>query len=94
MYEIAGAPVGVNICEDIWYPGDPTETQAQAGARGDREHQRLALPRGKRAVPRGDAGGARASDYGVYVCYTNQVGGQDELVFDGGSMVIRRPRAS
>ncbi|MCH7810563.1 MAG: NAD+ synthase, partial [Chloroflexi bacterium] len=30
----------------------------------------------------------RARDYGVWVCYTNQVGGQDELVFDGGSMVL------
>src|SRR3990172_10614454 len=30
----------------------------------------------------------RAGDYGVFVCYTNQVGGQDELVFDGGSMVL------
>jgi len=86
-YTLAGVRVGLNVCEDIWYPGDPTQAQAKAGAQvivningspyhlGKREFRRQMLA-------------TRAVDYGVFVCYTNQVGGQDELVFDGGSMVL------
>jgi NAD+ synthase (glutamine-hydrolysing) len=87
VHVVAGVPVGVNICEDIWYPGDPTETQAKAGAcvivniNGSPYHA------GKRKF-REQMLAERAKAYGVYVCYTNQVGGQDELVFDGGSMVL------
>jgi NAD+ synthase (glutamine-hydrolysing) len=87
VYSVAGAEIGVNICEDIWFPGDPTETQAKAGARvivninGSPYHAGKGRFREKMLAER-----ARA--YGVYVCYTNQVGGQDELVFDGGSMVL------
>jgi len=87
VYEVTGVPVGVNICEDIWYPGDPTETQAKAGAsvivniNGSPYHE------GKRHF-REEMLAERARAYGVHVCYTNQVGGQDELVFDGGSMVL------
>src|SRR4030042_825700 len=33
VYVVAGVGVGVSVCEDIWYPGDPTRAQAQAGAR-------------------------------------------------------------
>ena len=92
MYEIAGVAVGVNICEDIWYPGDPTETQAKAGARVIVNINGSPYHAGKRRF-REEMLAERARDYGVFVCYTNQVGGQDELVFDGGSMVIA-PRGS
>ncbi len=87
VYTIAGVPVGVNICEDIWYPGDPTETQANAGARVIVNINGSPYHAGKRRF-REEMLAQRARDYGVYVCYTNQVGGQDELVFDGGSMVL------
>src|SRR6266542_891808 len=87
VYTIAGVEVGVNICEDIWYPGDPTETQAKAGARVIVNINGSPYHAGKRRF-REEMLADRARAYGVYVCYTNQVGGQDELVFDGGSMVL------
>lgn len=86
VYQIAGIGVGVNICEDIWYPGDPTRAQALSGAdviiningspyhMGKRDFRRMML-------------GTRASDNSAYVCYVNMVGGQDELVFDGNSLI-------
>src|SRR5436309_336037 len=87
VYGVAGVDVGVNICEDIWYPGDPTETQAKAGAQVIVNINGSPYHAGKRSF-REDMLAERARAYGVYVCYTNQVGGQDELVFDGGSMVL------
>jgi NAD+ synthase (glutamine-hydrolysing) len=87
VYEIAGVLIGVNICEDIWFPGDPTETQAYAGARVIVNINGSPYHVGKRNV-RESMLVERARAYDVFVCYTNQVGGQDELVFDGGSMVI------
>ena len=80
-------PVGVNICEDIWYPGDPTERQSKAGAGVIVNINGSPYHAGKRRF-REEMLTERARAYGVYVCYTNQVGGQDELVFDGGSMVL------
>ncbi|HUF52512.1 MAG TPA: NAD+ synthase [Dehalococcoidia bacterium] len=87
VFAIAGVPVGVNICEDIWFPGSPTEAQAAGGARVIVNINGSPYYAGKHAE-RQEMLATRARDYGVYVCYTNQVGGQDELVFDGGSMVL------
>ena len=87
VYIVAGVAVGVNICEDIWYPGYPVETQARAGARVIVNINGSPYHAGKRRF-REDMLADRARAYDVYVCYTNQVGGQDELVFDGGSMVL------
>jgi len=87
IYTIAGVDVGVNVCEDIWFPGDPTETQARGGAKVIVNINGSPYHTGKRLF-REEMLSGRARDCGVYVCYTNQVGGQDELVFDGGSMVL------
>ncbi len=87
VYTVAGVDVGVNVCEDIWYPGDPTCTQALAGAQVVVNINGSPFPAGKRAF-RQEMLATRARDYDVFVSYTNQVGGQDELVFDGGSMVL------
>ena len=46
---------GVNVCEDIWYPAGPTARPGAGRRRGDRQHQRLALPRRQGALPRADA---------------------------------------
>jgi NAD+ synthase (glutamine-hydrolysing) len=87
VYTMFGVGVGVNICEDIWYEAGPATAQAYAGAEvivnisaspyhfgkeGDRERM-LAT---------------RASDNVAIIAYDNLVGGQDELVFDGDSMVL------
>ncbi len=87
VYEIAGVRLGVNICEDIWYPGGPTWEQAHRGAEVIVNINASPYNRGKRAW-RGKMLATRANDNAVIVCYTNLVGGQDELVFDGGSMVF------
>jgi NAD+ synthase (glutamine-hydrolysing) len=87
VYEIAGAKVGVNICEDIWYPGGPTMEQALAGAEVILNINASPFHAGKRGF-REKMLSTRAADNTVAVCYVNLVGGQDELVFDGGSMVF------
>jgi NAD+ synthase (glutamine-hydrolysing) len=87
VYEIAGAKVGVNICEDIWYPGGPTMEQALAGAEVILNINASPFHAGKRGF-REKMLGTRAADNTVAVCYVNLVGGQDELVFDGGSMIF------
>ena len=87
VYTIGGLGVGVNICEDIWYPGDPTRSQALAGAQVIVNINGSPYHAGKRRF-REEMLAGRARDYGVAIVYTNQVGGQDELVFDGGSMVL------
>ena len=87
VYVVAGIGVGVSICEDIWYPGDPMRAQAHAGAQVIININGSPYHMGKRRF-REQMLATRASDYAVFICYTNQVGGQDELVFDGASMVV------
>ena len=91
VYTIAGPEygtrVGVNICEDIWYPVGPTVLQADAGAQVIVNINASPFNAGK-ADYREKLLATRATDQGVFICYVNLVGGQDELVFDGGSMVF------
>ena len=87
VYVVAGVGVGVSVCEDIWYPGDPTRAQALAGAQVIINVNGSPFHIEKRRF-REQMLATRASDYAVFLCYTNQVGGQDELVFDGASMVL------
>jgi len=87
LYRIGGARVGVTICEDVWYPGGPVGRLAQGGADVVVNINASPYYRGKwRRRQRMLA--TRASDYGVVMAYVNQVGGQDELVFDGNSVVF------
>ena len=87
VYTIAGTQVGVCICEDIWYASGPAEWSSHAGAevivningspfRTDVDDVR------RRMLAQ------RAADHVVALGYVNLLGGQDELVFDGGSMVF------
>ena len=87
LFGIAGAWVGVSICEDVWFDDGPVAQEGRAGAdvvvninaspynRGRRE-ERLSMLRG------------RVDEAGCAIAYVNQVGGQDELVFDGDSLVV------
>ena len=86
VFEIAGARVGVSVCEDIWYSSGPVREQALAGAEVVVNINGSPFHAGKRAE-REKMLATRASDNAVFVCYVNLVGGQDALVFDGGSMV-------
>ncbi len=88
VFELQGSVVGVNICEDIWYPGDPVRTQCiQGGAQLIVNISSSPFHAGKRNF-RQRMLSTRAWDYSTFVAYMNLVGGQDELVFDGGSMVL------
>ena len=87
LWQVAGVTVGVSICEDIWQPTGPPAQQAAAGAaillniNGSPYHQ-------ARGREREDLLVGEATRSAVPVVYVNMVGGQDELVFDGGSMIV------
>ncbi len=87
VFEVAGVLVGVNVCEDIWHPDGPQRAQALAGAEAIVNINGSPYSAGKRRL-REDMLATRATDSAVIVCYVNMVGGQDELVFDGGSVVL------
>ncbi|MGH9075204.1 MAG: NAD+ synthase, partial [Acidimicrobiales bacterium] len=86
-YVIAGVAVGVSVCEDVWFAAGPVADQGRAGARLmvnlnaspysiGRRQERLAVL------------AQRVAESGCAIAYVNQVGGQDELVFDGASVVM------
>src|ERR687897_513276 len=87
VVDLDGDLVGVSVCEDIWYPGGPAREQALSGASVLLNISASPYHRRKGAF-RERMLGVRASDYGCYVVFCNLVGGQDELVFDGHSLVF------
>ncbi len=87
VYTINGVAVGVNICEDIWYALGPVPLQREAGAEVIVNINGSPFHAGKFAS-RERMLGTRAADNGLYIGYVNTVGGQDELVFDGASVVL------
>jgi NAD+ synthase (glutamine-hydrolysing) len=87
MLELCGSLVGPTLCEDIWQPGPPATDLALAGAElltnisaspfhvgKDREREQMLVQ--------------RARDNSCFIAFVNAVGGQDELLFDGHSVVI------
>jgi NAD+ synthase (glutamine-hydrolysing) len=87
LVTVKGTVVGVNICEDIWLPEGPTRGQANAGAEVIVNINASPFHVGK-SRSREEMLATRARDNGVILTYTNMVGGQDELVFDGNSVVM------
>jgi NAD+ synthase (glutamine-hydrolysing) len=87
LYGIGGVAVGVSICEDAWSPNGPIAVQGLGGAE-------LVVNINASPYFAGRLGGrermlaTRAADASCALVYVNQVGGQDELVFDGASMVF------
>jgi NAD+ synthase (glutamine-hydrolysing) len=87
IFELGGVRIGLSICEDAWYPGGPIAQEAHHGAEllvningspfhaGKREHRAQMIA-------------TRASDSHAFVAWVNTVGGQDELVFDGNSVIF------
>jgi NAD+ synthase (glutamine-hydrolysing) len=87
LYLIGGARVGVSICEDAWDPTGPLTAQAAAGAElmvniNASPYYAARLAERQRMLA------TRAADASCALVYVNSVGGQDELVFDGASMVF------
>ncbi len=87
IFEINGTAVGVSICEDIWHPTGPLVTQHAAGAEIAVNINGSPFHAGKNTF-REKMLSTRASDHGMFVAYVNLVGGQDELVFDGASLIM------
>ncbi len=87
VYIVDGTSIGVSICEDIWHPIGPTVIQRSIGAEVIVNINGSPFQAGKR-VFREKMLATRAADNGVFLAYVNLVGGQDELVFDGASMVF------
>ncbi len=84
---LGGITIGVEICEDIWYPEGPARAQCLAGAEVIVNINASPYHIGKAGI-REEMLITRARDNEVIVAYNNTVGGQDELVFDGRGMVI------
>jgi NAD+ synthase (glutamine-hydrolysing) len=87
LLQLAGSLIGPTVCEDMWQPGPPATDLALAGAEllvnlsaspfhvgKDREREQMLV--------------ARARDNSCFVAFVNAVGGQDELIFDGHSVVL------
>ena len=87
LVDVAGTQVGITICEDMWVPGPPTTDLAAAGAELLVNLSASPFHVG-RAQEREAIFSARARESGVRVALCNMVGGQDELIFDGHSLVI------
>ena len=87
VFTLGETTFAVNICEDLWYPTGPTTLQALAGAElvvtinGSPYHAGKGHFRERMVA-------TRAADDVVCLAFVNLVGGQDELVFDGGSLVV------
>lgn len=87
VVEVAGVPVGVAICEDVWLEDGPVHGAARAGARLLASLNASPYHRGKRAE-REDQTRRHVDRDRTWFAYVNAVGGQDEVVFDGDSFVL------
>jgi len=87
LYAIGGVKVGVTICEDVWSPTGPLADQVAGGAELAVNINGSPYRRGKLAARQAMLA-TRAADAGVPLVYCNLVGGQDELIFDGASLVF------
>lgn len=87
LYRIGRVWVGVNICEDIWHPEGPARIQASAGAAIIININASPYHMGKGKL-REEMLRKRASENKITLAYLNIVGGQDELVFDGRSLIL------
>ena len=86
VVHIAGLPMALSICEDIWHP-EPMTHAREVGARLMLSINASPFHMGKQ-IEREDVLRLRCAEGGMPVLYVNQVGGQDELVFDGGSLAM------
>ena len=88
VYTLGEVTFGVTICEDIWYPGEPLTAQALFGDAQLAVNLSASPYHAGKGHDRERMIATRAEDNAVIVAFCNQVGGQDELVFDGRSLVF------
>lgn len=87
VYNFSGVNIGVNICEDIWHEKGPAKVQALSGAEIIININASPYHMGKASF-RDNLVSTRALECKSIIVYVNMIGGQDELVFDGGSFVV------
>jgi NAD+ synthase (glutamine-hydrolysing) len=88
VLDMDGVKVGVTICEDLWYPGGPAQ-RAVLDGKADVLVNISASPYSREKGPtRERMLATRCEDYGCFLAFCNTIGGQDELIFDGHSLVI------
>ena len=87
VVRLHGVDVALSICEDLWQEGGPVHVAREAGAGLLLCLNGSPYERGKDDV-RGELVARRAAEAGCAIAYVNMVGGQDELVFDGDSLVV------
>ncbi len=86
VVDVAGIKVGITICEDIWHK-EPADVARRVGAELLINLNASPFHRGKHKE-RWQVLADRATEQSIPMIYVNQVGGQDELVFDGGSFAV------
>jgi NAD+ synthase (glutamine-hydrolysing) len=84
---LASSALGISVCEDAWKPGRPWDQYALEGVKIIPNINASPYHR-RKIAERLEVCRARAAETGAWIVYVNAVGGQDELVFDGGSMVV------
>ncbi|MGM0640052.1 MAG: NAD+ synthase [Thermotogota bacterium] len=87
IFQIDDVKLGVNICEDIWVPNGPALALAQNGVNVILNLSASPYHKNKN-ISKLEMLKTRASELSSWLIYTNHVGGQDEVVFDGGSVII------
>ena len=87
LIETADAVIGVCVCEDVWFPDGPAVSQGDAGAQIVININASPFQKGK-LQERQEILAARARRAKATIAYVNTVGGQDEIVFDGGSLIV------
>jgi len=88
IFKLKGVTFGVNVCEDIWHPDGPHRAQALLGDAEMIININASPFYAGKWITREEMLCARASEDQAVVVYVNMVGGQDELVFDGHSLVV------
>jgi len=88
VFALGRTILGVSICEDIWYPGGPVEDQIIRGGAEVILNLSASPYHAGKAQARKRMLCTRAADNQAIVLYANLVGGQDEIVFDGQSLII------
>ncbi|MEA3239744.1 MAG: NAD+ synthase [Candidatus Bipolaricaulota bacterium] len=86
VVDFHGKPIGINVCEDLWVDGGPTDAQASLGAEWIINISASPFFVGNAEVRRHLAA-RRARENGITLFCTNLIGGQDDIIFDGGSFI-------
>ncbi|HSG28965.1 MAG TPA: nitrilase-related carbon-nitrogen hydrolase, partial [Candidatus Krumholzibacterium sp.] len=87
VVEFGDVPIGISVCEDIWIEDGPASIESSCGGAGILINISASPYHMLKGREREQLMQKRARQYGAYLCYVNLLGGQDELVFDGSSVI-------